>query len=89
MALTSVRRLVNCARSLRNIAPIVARSSDHGGSRTFSASTPQDPITVTLFPGDGIGPEIAISVKEVSVSKVTAVLITCIMCIILLKVESK
>ena len=89
MALTFVRRLVNCAGSLRNIAPIVARSSDYGGSRTFSASSSQDPITVTLFPGDGIGPEIAVSVKEVSVSKVAAVILTYILRIILPKIESE
>lgn len=35
-------------------------------SRSFSSSS--DLITATLFPGDGIGPEIAESVKEVSLS---------------------
>lgn len=33
--------------------------------RAFSSNTP---ITATLFPGDGIGPEIAESVKQVSFS---------------------
>lgn len=33
-------------------------------ARAFSSAT--TPITATLFPGDGIGPEIADSVKQVS-----------------------
>lgn len=33
-------------------------------ARAFSSAT--TPITATLFPGDGIGPEIAESVKQVS-----------------------
>lgn len=35
-------------------------------SHSFSAAaSPSEPIRATLFPGDGIGPEIAESVKQV------------------------
>lgn len=40
-----------------------------GGLRAFSASAaPQEKITATLFPGDGIGPEIATAVKEIFIA---------------------
>lgn len=42
-------------------------SNSYGASRrSFSSDSEEEKIiTATLFPGDGIGPEIAVSVKEV------------------------
>jgi hypothetical protein len=71
MALQGARsRLAVLSRRLgSNPATTTAPASSHARSlSSFNSSDSEDekPITCTLFPGDGIGPEIALSVKEVS-----------------------
>ncbi|MCL7043941.1 hypothetical protein MKW94_019312 [Papaver nudicaule] len=50
-----------------NVAKILTSpfSSSSESSSSDDSSPPSSPITVTMFPGDGIGPEIAESVKKV------------------------
>lgn len=62
------------ARS-RSVASLLSRRltstiSSSSGAQRRSLSTDSDDekiITATLFPGDGIGPEIAVSVKKVAI----------------------
>ena len=52
-------RHASTSRVLRQLLPGL-----QSGSAAFSSAT-QQPITATLFPGDGIGPEIAEALQEI------------------------
>jgi hypothetical protein len=60
-----MRRAVRLGGALPVLSSVLSPLQQHLGCQGLRAASTAAPITATLFPGDGIGPEIAEAVKKI------------------------